>query len=63
VELASLGIQSNPRNLLKMRLWEELNARDPLDRKCPFTGETIGLTRLMSEEIEIEHLIPLQGEP
>ena len=59
-ELASLGIQSNPRNLLKMRLWEELNSRDPLDRKCPFTGESISLSRLMSEEVEIEHLLPFK---
>ena len=59
-ELAQLGIEPNPRNLLKMRLWEELNPRDPLDRKCPFTGETISVSRLMSEEVEIEHLMPFK---
>ncbi len=59
-ELAGLGIERNQRNLLKMRLWEELNPRDPLDRKCPFTGETISLRRLMSDEVEIEHLIPFK---
>jgi CRISPR-associated endonuclease Csn1 len=57
-DLADLGYEAGPRNLLKMRLWEELNPGDPLDRKCPFTGETIGIARLMSEEVEIEHLIP-----
>jgi CRISPR-associated endonuclease Csn1 len=56
-DLAEHGIEANPRNLLKMRLWEEL---DPVDRKCPFTGETISLRRLMSEEVEIEHLIPFK---
>jgi CRISPR-associated endonuclease Csn1 len=59
-ELAKLGVEANARNLMKMRLWEELNPRDPVDRKCPFTGENISLTRLMSEEVEIEHLIPFK---
>lgn len=59
-ELAEHGVPATPRNLLKMRLWEELNPRDPLDRKCPFTGEQIGLVRLMSDEVEIEHLIPFK---
>lgn len=59
-ELAEHGLPANPRNLLKMRLWEELNPRDPLDRKCPFTGEQIGLARLLSEDVEIEHLIPFK---
>jgi CRISPR-associated endonuclease Csn1 len=59
-ELTELGVEANARNLLKMRLWEELNPRDPLDRKCPFTGETIGLKLLMSDEVEIEHLIPFK---
>jgi CRISPR-associated endonuclease Csn1 len=35
-----------------------LNASDPLDRRCPFSGENIGIARLLSDEVEIEHLIP-----
>jgi len=58
--LGQAEFDPSPRDLLKVRLWEELNPRDPLDRKCPFTGETIGLKRLMSHEVEIEHLIPYQ---
>src|SRR5206468_933445 len=45
-------------NLLKMRLWEELNPRDPLDRKCVYTGEQIGLERLLSEAVDIDHILP-----
>ncbi len=59
-ELGKLGQQVNARNLLKMRLWEELNPRDPLDRRCPYTGEKISVQRLLSEEIDIDHLIPFQ---
>lgn len=53
------GAEPSSRDLLKMRLWEELNLRDPLDRKCPFTGTPIGFATLMSDDVEIEHLIPL----
>jgi CRISPR-associated endonuclease Csn1 len=57
-ELRKLGQADNARNVLKMRLWEELSAADPLDRRCPFSGEPISISRLLSEEVEIEHLIP-----
>lgn len=43
--------------LLRMRLWEELG-NSPIDRKCPYTGEPISLARLMSDEVEIEHILP-----
>ena len=57
-ELRKLGHPDNARNILKMRLWEELNVADCLDRRCPFSGEIIGIARLLSDEVEIEHLIP-----
>jgi CRISPR-associated endonuclease Csn1 len=57
-DLAGLGQPVNARNLLKMRLWEELNPKDPLDRCCPYTGEKISIQRLLSEEVDIDHLIP-----
>jgi CRISPR-associated endonuclease Csn1 len=37
----------------KHRLWLECN------RICPYTGNIIGLTKLFSSVIEIEHIIPL----
>lgn len=58
-ELEQLGFPANPRNLLKMRLWEELNLRDPLDRKCVYTGEQISIERLLSEEVDIDHILPV----
>ena len=42
----------------KMRLWVELNPDDSLDRKCPFSGEQISLHKLLSDEVEIEHILP-----
>lgn len=57
-DIERLGQAVTGRNLLKMRLWEELNTSDLLDRRCPFSGEIISIGKLFSEEIEIEHLIP-----
>lgn len=56
--IRALGQSVNQRNLLKMRLWEELNVKDALDRRCPFSGEIISVRALLSDEVEIEHLIP-----
>jgi len=53
------GQAENVRNTLKLRLWEELSP-DGLDRICPYTGERISVARLLSEEVDIDHLIPYQ---
>lgn len=42
----------------KMQLWIELNPNDPTDRKCPYTGEQISIERLLSSEVQIEHILP-----
>ncbi len=57
-KLEELGYPANHGNLLKLRLWEELNEKDEADRACPFTGQKIGVRMLLSDEVEIEHLIP-----
>ncbi|VAW00170.1 CRISPR-associated endonuclease Cas9, partial [hydrothermal vent metagenome] len=45
-------------NRMRMRLWEELNQNDKLNRCCVYTGEQIGIERLFSAEVEIEHILP-----
>ena len=57
-KLTELGLPDNGENILRMRLWTELNPGDPASRRCPFTGEPISPTRLFSPEVEIEHLLP-----
>jgi len=42
----------------KIQLWVELNPNDPANRRCPYTGETMSITRLLSSEVEIEHILP-----
>lgn len=58
-KLRTLSIADNAENILRMRLWTELNSADPADRRCPYTGESISLTKLFSPDVEIEHLLPL----
>jgi CRISPR-associated endonuclease Csn1 len=45
-------------DLQKVLLWEELNLGDALNRKCPYSGATISLTSLLSDQVEIEHILP-----
>lgn len=42
----------------RMRLWHELNPTDAADRRCPYTGEVIGMARLFSADVEVEHILP-----
>ena len=42
----------------KMQLWVELNPKDVAARRCPYTGEQISIERLLSNEVEIEHILP-----
>lgn len=42
----------------KMQLWVELNSKNVADRQCPYTGEQISIKRLLSDEVEIEHILP-----
>lgn len=41
----------------KMILWEELSF-DPADRRCPYSGVQISTTMLLSDAVEIEHILP-----
>lgn len=41
----------------KMILWEELS-HDVADRKCPYSGAQISPSMLLSNEVEIEHILP-----
>lgn len=57
-EMAKMGVADNGENRMRMRLWEELNRKDCLDRRCPYTGEKICMRNLFSPEVEIDHILP-----
>lgn len=56
-ELKKLGQTINRENRERYKLWEEL-ADNPMDRCCPYTGKAIGIEKLFTEEVEIEHILP-----
>lgn len=44
-------------DIQKMILWEELSF-NVADRRCPYSGVQISLAMLLSDEVEIEHILP-----
>lgn len=44
--------------ILRLRLWEELDATNVTNRRCIYTGKVISRRMLFSEEVEIEHILP-----
>ncbi len=55
--LEECGVKVTADALLRLRLWEDLG-RDEMTRRCPYTGEVIGLTSLLSDAVEIDHILP-----
>lgn len=52
------GANPSMLDVQRMRLWVELNRNDVADRRCPYTGEHIGIEMLFSDAVEIEHILP-----
>jgi CRISPR-associated endonuclease Csn1 len=57
-KLVESGQIDSGANRLRLKMWEELNPQNTLDRSCPYCGEHIGQAALFSEVTEIEHIIP-----
>lgn len=57
-KLEQEGFRDNGANRALMKQWEELNPANPLDRRCPYCAEPIGMRALFSGEADIDHIIP-----
>ena len=57
-KLIAEGFPDTGANRMLLRMWEELNPANPLDRRCPYCGEPIGIRMLFSGEADIDHIIP-----
>lgn len=44
-------------DIQKMILWEELSS-NIADRRCPYSGVQISATMLLSDQVEVEHILP-----
>ncbi|MBN9464021.1 MAG: type II CRISPR RNA-guided endonuclease Cas9 [Brevundimonas sp.] len=57
-DLEDAGIPDNGANRMALRMLEELNPSNPLDRRCPYCGGVIGIRALFSGEADVDHIIP-----
>lgn len=57
-KLEGEGIPDTGANRMKMRVWEEMNPDNPLDRRCPYCAGVIGIRQLFGDEVDIDHIIP-----
>lgn len=57
-KLVECGQADNGSNRMRLRIWEELNPSNPLDRRCPFCGNVISIEMLFNSTAEVEHIIP-----
>lgn len=57
-KLKAEGFADTGANRMLLRLWEELNPDNPLDRRCPYCGEPVGIQQLFSSQADIDHIIP-----
>ena len=48
-------------NRAKLKLWEELNGDNVLGRACIYSGEMIGIRKLFSDAVEIDHILPFKA--
>jgi len=57
-KLQAEGIADTGANRMLLRMWEELNPANPLDRRCPYCAQPIGMRQLFTGEADIDHVIP-----
>ena len=54
--LREMEVEPTPDAMLRLRLWEEQGP--PQARLCPYSGKPISLTMALSEQAEIDHILP-----
>lgn len=56
-KLEGEGLANTGANRALLKLWEELNPANALDRRCPYCAEPIGMRQLFAEA-DVDHIIP-----
>ncbi len=57
-KLEDIGIADKGSNRAILKLWEELNRDNVLDRRCIYTGVLISAEMLFSGAVEVDHILP-----
>ncbi|MCB1386875.1 MAG: type II CRISPR RNA-guided endonuclease Cas9 [Hyphomicrobiales bacterium] len=57
-KLKELGQPDTGYNRLRLKLWEELDPGQPLNRVCVYSGEPICLSEVFTAEVDVDHILP-----
>ncbi len=57
-KLLDLGQPDTGANRALLKLWEELNPDNPLDRQCIYSGEQISPSMLFNGQTDTDHILP-----
>ena len=57
-KLLAIGRPNTGANRALLKLWEELNPANVLDRRCIYTGTQISIDMLFSAAVEVDHILP-----
>jgi CRISPR-associated endonuclease Csn1 len=60
-KLGEIGIADKGGNRALLKLWEELNSGNVLDRRCVYTGVLISVDMLFSGAVEVDHILPFSA--
>jgi len=60
-KLIEIGIADKGGNRALLKLWEELNPENVLDRRCVYTGMQISIEMLFSGAAEVDHILPFSA--
>lgn len=60
-KLIELGKPDTGANRALLKLWEELNPLNVLDRRCIYSGRQISIDILFSDAVEVDHILPFSA--
>lgn len=60
-KLTELGVTDKGGNRALLKLWEELNPDNVLDRRCVYTGKQISIDMLFNGSVEVDHILPFSA--
>jgi CRISPR-associated endonuclease Csn1 len=60
-KLIELGQADSGANRARLKLWEELDRDNVIDRRCVYSGQQISAKMLFSDAVEIDHILPFSA--
>lgn len=57
-KLTAIGKPNTGANRALLKLWEELNPANVLDRRCIYSGRQISIDMLFSDAVDVDHILP-----